>query len=489
MENSLDYIQEQFNKIEKYEQLTHEFEGWFKKLDYNQLKDKDWYQKIESAVINHLAKKNYCIKGSNYFNGWEIKIEDENIYKELKLISNLDDSKFKLVDTGANTEDKCHEASDDYKNNIDIIRQQLFSEKDGIDQTYLNNIFNDELDNFEGKNRDDTPAKFIYGQVQNFAKKQEGKYYSTEPRWFGDSDKFRTEIFKIVKRLKSFEAKAKKAFSDEKNFDIVSTWDIQVNFWNLIKAKNFVAELEDYFKGDNEQRKAHKLKKLFSYIPEKSINADNLGKTNGDDNSFAWRNIILKQDSSIPEKNKQTIFCSLVEFYGKDFFDKLPEDEKKFILDFYKEHLEFKLSDPSIIGNFGDKNKQNEVLDLNIAVIKKNLINQNLSTNKNEISETNHESKKIKKSYTKARFGTGALGISFVLSLILAWQISIYILIASAILLTMLIICLIALKKNGFECTKIFCCCMDVGDEPEIEIPKDNNLSNLKSNGIENLIE
>ena len=103
-----------------------------------------------------------------------------------------------------------------------------------------------------------------------------------------------------------------------------------------------------------------------------------------------------------------------------------------------------------------------------------------MSTNKNEISETNHESKKIKKSYTKARFGTGALGISFVLSLILAWQISIYILIASAILLTMLIICLIVLKKNGFECTKIFCCCMDVEDEPQKENSKDNNLSNPK---------
>ncbi len=480
MDNNLDYIQGQFNKIEKYEQLTLEFENWFKQLDYDQIKNEEWYTEIESAVINHLAKRNYCIKGSNYLNGWEIKIEVENIYKELKLISNLDDSKFKLVDTGANTEDKCHEASGNYQYNIDTIRQQLFSEKDGIDQTYLNNIFNNELDNFKGKDKYDKPAKFVYGQTKNVAIKYKVIGYSDEERWFKDSNKFRTEMFKIVKRLESFEVKAKKDFSDEKNFDIVSTWDIQVNFWNLIKAKNFVAELEDYFKGDNEQRKIHKLKKLFSYIPEKSINATNLSQTNGNQNSVAWRNIISKSDNSIPQKNRPTIFFSLVEFYGKGFFAKLPEDEKNFIREFYKDNSKFKLSDPSIIGNVGDKNKQNEILNSNTKVIKKNLINQNLSTNKNEISETNHESKKIKKSYTKARVGTVILGISFVISLILAWQISIYILIASAILLTMLIVYLIALKKNGFECTKIFCCCMDVEDEPQKENSKDNNLSNPK---------
>ena len=126
-------------------------------------------------------------------------------------------------------------------------------------------------------------------------------------------------------------------------------------------------------------------------------------------------------------------------------------------------------SDPSIIENIDSKNRQTN----------------NLTTNNN----TKPKSRKIKQSYTKARVGTVILGISFVISLILAWQISIYILIASAILLTMLIIYLIVLKKNGFECTKIFCCCMDVEDEPEIEIPKENDLSNLKSNEIENLIK
>ncbi len=95
------------------------------------------------------------------------------------------------------------------------------------------------------------------------------------------------------------------------------------------------------------------------------------------------------------------------------------------------------------------------------------------------------ESKRNKKSYTKARVGTVILGISFVISLILAWQVSIYILIASAILLAILIIYLIALKKNGFECTKIFCCCMDVEDEPQKENSKDNNLSNPKLNKTE----
>ena len=484
----MDYISSKFNAIEKYEQLSAEFENWFEKLDYNQVKNEEWYTEIESVVINHLAKRNYQWINSHYFNGYGIRIEDSNIYKELKLISNLDKSKFKPVDTtGANTEEKCNAVLDNYEYNMSMIRQQLFSQTEGIDADWMNDIFNNELDNFEGKNRDDTPAKFIYGQVQNFAKKQEGKYYSTEPRWFGDSDKFRTEIFKIVNRLESFKTEAKKAFSAEKSFDIVQ--EPVIDFWSLIWLENFVSELKDYFSQNNDGRENHKLKKLFSYIPEKSINATNLSQTHGNQNSFAWRNIISKSDNSIPQKNLDMIFYSLVEFYGKDFFNKLPEDEKKFILDFYKEHPEFKLSDPGIIGNVGDKNKQNEVLDLNIAVIKKNLINQNLSTNKNEISKTNHESKKIKKSYTKARVGTGALGISFVLSLILAWQISIYILIASAILLTMLIICLIALKKSGFECTKIFCCCMDVEDEPEIEIPKDNNLSNPKLNKAEKLID
>ena len=99
------------------------------------------------------------------------------------------------------------------------------------------------------------------------------------------------------------------------------------------------------------------------------------------------------------------------------------------------------------------------------------------------------ESKRNKKSYTKARVGTVILGISFVISLILAWQVSIYILIASAILLAILIIYLIALKKSGFECTKIFCCCMDVEDEPQKENSKDNNFSHPKSNEIENLIK
>ena len=487
-DNVNNYISDQFNTIKTYEALSAEFENWFKQLDYNRVKNEEWYTEIESAVINHLAKKNYRIKGSDYFDGWEIKIKDENIYKELKLISNLGDSKFKPVDTtGANTRGKCLEVSYNYKNNIDIIRQQLFSKTEGIDQTYLNNIFNNELANFKGKDKHDTPAKFVYGQAQNVTKKYEGIGYSAEEMWFQDSDKFRTEMFKIVKRLESFEAKAKRALSDEKNFDIVSTWKVQVDFWTLIKSEKFVSELADYFKQDNNEREKHKLKKLFSYIPKNSINATNLSKTNGNQNSFAWRNIVTKEDNNpIPKENRVTIFCSLVEFYGKDFFNKLPDEEKNSIREFYKNNPKFKLSDPSIIGNVGDKNKQNEILDSNID-------EENVSNEKNEISITNNnikfKSKQIKKSYTKARVGTVILGISFVISLILAWQISIYILIASAILLTMLIVYLIALKKNGFECTKIFCCCMDVEDEPQKENSKDNNLSNPKSNEIENLIK
>ena len=477
----MDYISDQFNTIKTYEALSAEFENWFEKLDYDQVKNKEWYTEIESAVINHLAKKNYRIKGSDYFDGWEIKIKDENIYKELKLISNLGDSKFKPVDTGANTENKCLEVSGNYQYNIDIIRQQLFSKTEGIDQTYLNNIFNNELANFKGKDKHDTPAKFVYGQAQNVTKKYEGIGYSAEEMWFQDSDKFRTEIFKIVKRLKSFEAKAKTAFSEEKSFSI--TQEPVIDFWTLIKSENFVSELADYFKQDNNEREKHKLKKLFSYIPKNSINATNLSKTNGNQNSFAWRNIVTKEDNNpIPKENRVTIFCSLVEFYGKDFFNKLPDEEKICIWGFYKNHPEFQLSDPGIIVDVYDKNKQNEILDSNID-------EENVSNEKNEISITNNniefKSKQIKKSYTKARVGTVILGISFVISLILAWQISIYILIASAILLAILIIYLIALKKDGFECTKIFCCCMDVEDEPQKENSKDNNLSNPKLNKTE----
>ena len=152
--------------------------------------------------------------------------------------------------------------------------------------------------------------------------------------------------------------------------------------------------------------------------------------------------------------------------------------------------LKSKSSDTNTLNNIrSSKNKQNKILDLDTKVTEKNLSKQSLFTDKNEIYITDNniksKFKKIKKSYTKARFGTGALGIFFVLSLILAWQISIYILIASAILLTMLIVYLVALKKNGFECTKIFCCCMDVEDEPQKENSKDNNLSNPKLNETE----
>lgn len=487
-DNVNNYISDQFNTIKTYEALSAEFENWFKRLDYDQVQNKEWYTKIESAVINHLAKRNYCITGSAYSNGWNIKIEDESIdkhiYEDLKLISNLDKFEFKPVDTTkANTKEQCDAVLDNYEYNMSMIRQQLFSQTKGIDADWMNDIFNNELDKFKGQDKYDTPAKFVYRQVQNFAKKQEGKYYSTEPRWFKDTDsnKFRTQIFNIVKRLNSFETEAKRAFSNEKQFDITSKPEI--DFWALIKSENFVSELEDYFKqGDNEREK-HKLKKLFSYIPKNSIDATNLSKTNGNQNSFAWRNIVTKEDNNpIPKENRVTIFCSLVEFYGKDFFNKLPDEEKNFIREFYKDNPKFKLSDPSIIGNVGDKNKQNEILDSKID-------EENVSNEKNEISITNNnikfKSKQIKKSYKKARIGTVILEIFFVLSLILAWQISIYILIASAILLAILIIYLIALKKNGFECTKIFCCCMDVEDEPQKENSKDNNLSNLKLNKTE----
>ena len=90
------------------------------------------------------------------------------------------------------------------------------------------------------------------------------------------------------------------------------------------------------------------------------------------------------------------------------------------------------------------------------------------------------KSKKTKKSYTEARVGIVALGISFVISLILAWQVSIYILIVSAILLAIFIICLISLKKSGFECTKIFCFCIDTEENPEKEISINNGLINPK---------
>ena len=143
-------------------------------------------------------------------------------------------------------------------------------------------------------------------------------------------------------------------------------------------------------------------------------------------------------------------------------------------------------------------NKQNEILDSNIAVIKQTSGNQNLDTKiinkseKNSFEEINGASEAYLKKTKKRKLSKAiaiTLGISFVISLILAWQISIYILIASAILLAILIIYLIALKKNGFECTKIFCCCMDVEDEPQKENSKDNNLSNPRLNKAEKLID
>ena len=607
-----------FNEITKYEERSKDFDNWFKDVTYDEVEDGIWYKKIEGPVINHLAQRGYTWFACHEW-WFKCSINECKIYKELMAIAGLEYSEEDSYAEESNVipPERCQAVLSKYEKNICTAREKLFKE---IDEAWLEKIFNKKLDNFKGEYEWHTPAQFVYGEVdqKNWCTIIARSYYDP----FGNNYKFRAAIFKIVKKLDSFKEKAKTK--------------PEVDFYNLIRSESFANELKDYFAKTNDERKSHKLKKLFSYVPEKSINANELSKINpngyGYLHSVAYDEIHRASNEPLSPyycPYSELVFYSLVEFYGKDFFDKLPKKEKDFIRDFYKNNPEFKLSDPSIIENFGDKNKpvenkesdldlrtqdieensveqnlsinegkilttdnnatyknkqnqisnsnaefieensgkenlptdknkiknqsnnfvtnndtklnlvlntkvieknlgkqnlftdknemsmtdnniklkskssdtntlnnigssknkQSEILNSNTKVIKKNLINQNLSTNKNEISKTNHESKKIKKSYTKARVGTVILGISFVLSLILAWQISIYILIASAILLTMLIICLIALKKSGFECTKIFCCCMDVEDEPEIEIPKDNNLSNPKLNKAEKLID
>ena len=122
-----DYLQKMIDEITKYEKCLDGFESWFKKLDYNQVKDKDWYQEIESAVINHLAKKNYKKQFTGHNDVYSIKIEDERIYQELKIISKLNVSEFNNVDTYIiKTEAKIDQEVYKYKSNIDKISKELY---------------------------------------------------------------------------------------------------------------------------------------------------------------------------------------------------------------------------------------------------------------------------------------------------------------------------------------------------------------------------
>ena len=174
-----DYLQKMIDEIKKYEKCLDKFESWFKWVSYDEVKNQDWYKEIESAVINHLAKKNYKIKPGDYGN-YSMDIEDEQIYQELKLISNLNESELDRINTyTGDSKEENNQLTSKYELNIDKLRKELFKQIGGIDQTYLDNIFNNTLDNFKGQNRDDTPAKFIYGQTKDVAIKYEGIYYSS----------------------------------------------------------------------------------------------------------------------------------------------------------------------------------------------------------------------------------------------------------------------------------------------------------------------
>ena len=125
----------------------------------------------------------------------------------------------------------------------------------------------------------------------------------------------------------------------------------------------------------------------------------NFSQTSGYWNSFAWKNIISNSENPIPPENRYTIFCSLVEFYGKDFFDRLTEKEKNIIRDFYKNHHEFKLSDPSVIENVGDKNTQSKIVNSDTKIT--NYDETSLSVVKNQISAKIKEINSVSEAYLK----------------------------------------------------------------------------------------
>ncbi len=171
--------------------------------------------------------------------------------------------------------------------------------------------------------------------------------------WF-ESEDFKKTAFDVMKKFPNFKENLRLNFFEQHN---VSSQKPEVNVWDLIKSNGFSSILGGYFSKNFEERKTHKLRMVFELTKIDLIcHPENFG-----DHSTAYRYVLgEKAYQNIFIDLRLPIFCSLVEFYGKDFFDKLPKQEKTIVKKFYSNNrFGFKLSDPSILDN------DNEILKIN----------------------------------------------------------------------------------------------------------------------------
>ena len=176
-----------------------------------------------------------------------------------------------------------------------------------------------------------------------------------------------------------------------------------VDLWNLIKADNFFPTLKDYFSKNVEERKKHKLQTVFKFTDINLIGNPESFKGH----SIAYRWILgEKAYQDILSVNRLPIFCSLAEFYGKDFFDQLPETKKTMVKKFYsKNEFDFKLSDLSILGNTNeilktddDNSNLDSKFEKNGDGIKNNSKN---NSDDNEILKTNDDNSNLDSKFEK----------------------------------------------------------------------------------------
>lgn len=228
--------------------------------------------------------------------------------------------------------------------------------------------------------------------------------------------------------------------------------------------------MKDYFSKDVKERETHKLKMLFKFtdidligLPEKFGN-----------HSTAYRYILgEKVYEYIPMDNQLPMFCSLVEFYGKDFFDKLPKEEKTLVKDFYDFYLEnelgFRLSDPSIVDNTiesGESGSKNEN-----EIVKESTDNDNITNRQKNY----HIGKTI-------LFGLLAIGVGF----LFGW---LYALIPVALLIVLAILDhkfnFLPGPKKILSCVMPCLSCLKETKEQDKNPEQDENVS-MKDTEIEN---
>lgn len=83
----------------------------------------------------------------------------------------------------------------------------------------------------------------------------------SKENWFKSED-FKKNTFEVIKQFPDFKKNLRSDFFKSRN---ISSEKPKVDFWDLVRSKDFLPALQEYFSKGVEESKTHKLQMLFKF--------------------------------------------------------------------------------------------------------------------------------------------------------------------------------------------------------------------------------